>query len=318
MVDLSICIVNWNVRDLLRQCLLSIQKEVTGLAVEVVVVDNASTDGAPDMVEQEFQWVKLIRNRKNESFSHANNQAAQISHGRHLLFLNNDTIVLPQSLHRLVQFLDRHPEAGLVGPRLIDRDGQTQRSYRPKPTIGAALHRLVCLRWTRLFRQAYQRYRRQKLQTDSTIAVEVLLGAAVAMPRRVYDSIGGWDEGYRFGLEDFDLSTRVRRTHMVYYYPQAEIIHLGRMSSRRNSGHVYIGVECGYARYLRRHVVGLVGGILYKALVMVNLPFSLVENAARSLWKQCRHGPAPAGWPHSELQGVWSFLLYGLPSFLKA
>ncbi len=318
MVDLSICIVNWNVRDLLQQCLASIEMHRGALAIEVIVVDNASHDGAPEMVEQQFPWVRLIRNDRNENFSHANNQAARVSQGRHLLFLNNDTIVLPGSLQKLVGFLDNHPRAGMVGPRLIGRDGQTQRSYRPKPTVRAALHRLTCLRWTGLFRRAYQRYRRQPLQDTMTMSVEVLLGAAVAMPRCVYDAIGGWDEGYHFGLEDFDLSTRVSRSHEVYYHPDAEIIHLGRMSSRRNSGHVYLGVECGYARYLRLHVMGPLGGWLYKGLVVLNLPFSLLENGIRSVWKQWRHGPAPAGWPHSEWQGVCYFMFRGLPAFLKS
>lgn len=316
--DLSVCIVNWNVKELLRQCLQSIYRNTGGLQVEVVVVDNASHDGSADMVAQEFPHVVLQRNATNEGFAKGNNQAARLSSGPFLFFLNNDTIVQPEALSRLVVFLKQHPDVGMVGPRLIGRDGQPQRSYRPYPTLAASLHRLTSLRWTGLFRRAYKQYRRSPYDAPAAVQVEALLGAAVCLPRQVFFDCGGWDEGYFFGVEDLDLSIRVAKTHNLMFCPQAEIIHLGRMSSRCNSGFTYTGVECGYARFLRKHVIGPLGSAGYKMLVTLNLPLTLGVNLVQEGWRRLRHGPAQAGWPHSELQAVWHFATRGLPVFWRA
>ncbi len=316
--DLSICIVNWNVRDLLRQCLQSIYQHADGLNLEVIVVDNASHDGSADMVAQEFPQVILQRNATNDGFARGNNQAAKLSTGDYLFFLNNDTIVQPGALTQLVAFLRQHPDVGMVGPRLIGRDGQPQRSYRPLPTLAASLHRLTGLRWTGLFRRAYKHYRRSPYDAPEPVAVEALLGAAVCLPRQVFFDCGGWDEGYFFGVEDLDLSIRVAKKHTLMFCPQAEIIHLGRMSSRCNSGFTYTGVESGYARFLRKHVIGTLGGIGYKMLVTLNVPMALVVNLVQECWRRLRHGPAPAGWPHSELGAVWHFATRGLPIFWRA
>ncbi|HEV3078831.1 MAG TPA: glycosyltransferase family 2 protein, partial [Gemmataceae bacterium] len=122
-LDISVCIANWNCRDLLRACLESLHARPQGVRLETIVVDNASSDGAADMVAESFPQVTLIRNRANAGFSRANNQAAQRARGRFLLFLNNDTEVPAGALEQLVAYAERHPEAGIIGPRLRDADG---------------------------------------------------------------------------------------------------------------------------------------------------------------------------------------------------
>jgi hypothetical protein len=315
--DLSVCIVNWNGREFLGPCLDSLARAQAGLSVEIILVDNASADGSADFVAAAYPQVRLIRNATNAGFARANNQAAAVSAGRYLLFLNNDTIVGEDSLRDLVRFMDAHPKVGQVGPRLIGRDGQPQRSYRYKPTLGALLHRLTLLRWTGLFRRAYKRYRRREFDPATLRPVEALLGAAVCLPRHVFFGHGGWDEGFPFGLEDFDLSARVARTHQVIFLAGADIIHLGKMSSRKNAGYAYTGVECGYARYLRKHVLGPVGSGLYKLGVTLDLPFALVSEAVRELWRRWRRGPAEPGRPHTELAALWHFLTRGLGLFWR-
>src|SRR5262245_16468868 len=116
---LSILIVNWNTRDLLRQCLASIERATDGLRVEVIVVDNGSADGSTEMTAAEFPGVQLIRNEQNLGFARANNAAALASTGRRLLFLNSDTIVGRESLRELLAFMRLNPDVGMVGPRLI-------------------------------------------------------------------------------------------------------------------------------------------------------------------------------------------------------
>jgi N-acetylglucosaminyl-diphospho-decaprenol L-rhamnosyltransferase len=174
--DVSVCIANWNCRDYLRACLDSLLNQPQGASVEVIVADNGSADGAADMVAAEFPEVILVRNQDNLGFAHASNQAATRASGRHIFFLNNDTIVPPLALGRLVEFADMNPHVGMIGPRLRDGEGKLQISYRRLPTLRAMLHRASVLRWTGLFRSAYDAYRRDGFDPDGIRRVEVLMG----------------------------------------------------------------------------------------------------------------------------------------------
>src|SRR5262249_13492414 len=156
----------------------------------------------------------------------ANNQAARLARGRYLFFLNNDTLVPAGALRKLVAFARAHPGAGLIGPALRDLRGRAQASARRRPTVAALLHRLTLLRWTGIFRRAYRRYRGRDIDRARTANVEVLMGAALLMPRRVYRQVGGWDERYTFGGEDIDLCARVTRAFDVVHHPGVTITHL--------------------------------------------------------------------------------------------
>jgi len=317
-VDLSIIIVNWNGRDLLRQCLEAIEVASAGLHLETLVVDNASTDDSAQMVAAEFPQVRLIHNTSNAGFARANNQAAAVSRGRCLFFLNSDALVKPDCLRLLVGFLQANPNVGMVGPRLLEPDGRPQRSYRGRPTVAALLHRLTLLKWTGFFRRPYERYRRAAFNPDRLREVDTVLGAAVCLPRAVFFEHGGWDDQFPFGLEDFDLSARIARSHPVVFFPGAEVVHFGRMSSRRNAGYAFVGVECGYARYTRKHLLGPAGLACYKLLVTLNLPFAVAAEAVRELWRRCRRGPAGLDRPHSELAPLWHFATRGLGLFWRS
>ncbi len=273
--EVSVCIVNWNCVDLLRKCLASVFDQPQGVRYEVVVVDNASTDGAADMVEAEFPDVVLVRNRDNRGFSKGNNQAAAVARGKYLFFLNNDTALPAGTLGEFVGFAQRNPGVGMVGPRLRGADGTHQISYRTKPTLGALLHRISILRWTGLFRKAYYRYRRDTFEPDGVRPVEVLMGAAVFLPREVFESSGRWDERYRFGGEDIDLSTQVGRDHQLVYFSNVEILHHGRVSSRANVGFSAPNVAIGYVHYFRKSGAGRPALVVYKMLVTVDTPVQI-------------------------------------------
>ena len=125
-MDLSIIIVSYNTKDLLKECLISIYKNISQIKFEILVVDNNSRDGSPLMVEKKFSKVKLIKNRENKGFAAANNIGIKKSKGKYLLLLNSDTLVLPDSLEEMVKFMDRTPEAGVVGGKLLNPDGSLQ------------------------------------------------------------------------------------------------------------------------------------------------------------------------------------------------
>ena len=155
-LDVSVCIANWNCAPLLRRCLQSLLDQPQGVRFEVIVVDNASTDGAAEMVAAEFPQVVLVRNVENRGFAAASNQAAARAKGRYLFFLNNDTEVPPHALGRLLAHAAANPTAGMFGPLLREPNGDVQISYRRRPTVSALLHKLSLLRWTGLLSRGVQ------------------------------------------------------------------------------------------------------------------------------------------------------------------
>lgn len=278
---LSICIVNWNNERLLRQLLESLAQASSEVDFEAIVVDNASSDGSADMVARDFPEVRLVRNAANLGFAKANNQAAALATGRILLFLNNDTIVRPGALRKLVDYLDSNPSCAAVGPMLIGSDGRPQRSCRGLPSFRALLHRVWMLRWVAPFRRAYRDYRWTGFHPESTGPALQIAGAALAVRREALELVGGWDERFEFGLEDTDLCVRLAQRGRLIYIHDAEIVHLGRISSRANRRFVYRGYECGYARYLRKHDARAWPVWTYKTLITLDLPLRVALLALR-------------------------------------
>ncbi len=317
-VDLSICIVNWNRCELLRNLLLSLQPAYAGLAAEVIVVDNASTDGSAKMVAVEFPEVQLTRNGQNLGFSKANNQAVAKARGRYVLFLNNDTIVRQGALEQMTTLLDKRPDIVAVGPRLNGIDGRPRDRYICLPTLPALLDRVRLLHWTRLFRRAYRAYRRGSFNAAESQTVEQVPGSAVMVRREPFLASGGWDEGFDFGCEDFDLSARLKRLGLLYYLASAEIIHLGGRSSRANTSFVYRGYECGCARYLAKHSRWRAAAWIYKLLVTLDMPVRIIALAARYTATRFRLNQerAERRWLH--LTAASRFMFFDLPRFWRA
>jgi GT2 family glycosyltransferase len=314
----SVCVVNWNCRDLLRGCLRSLTPDLQGVPLEVIVIDNASTDGAADMVAREFPEVMLVRNDHNAGFARANNQAAQLAGGRYLFFLNNDTVVPPRALQWLCRFAVAHPRAGLIGPLLRDGEGQVQKSFRRRPSVAALAHHLMLLRWTGLFRSAYRRYRGRDDDTVSTRCVEVLMGAALLMPRALCHAVGGWDERYTFGGEDIDLCVRVARRAHVVYHPEVEIIHFGRVSSRQRAGWASGQTLIGITRSLRQMGTSRWTLAGYKLACTLDVPLRGLFLAGRYLWSQLRGQARQAERSWLDLCGLAWFVRHGLAAFWRA
>lgn len=314
----SVCIANWNCRDLLRKCLASLFAQDQGVPFEVVVVDNASADGAADMVAGEFPQVVLVRNEDNVGFSRASNQAAELARGEYLFFLNNDTEVGAFALLEFTAYADSHPEVGMIGPRLRGSDGHDQISYRRRPTLAALLHRVSLIRWTGLFRKAYYRYRRDTFDPDGVKPVEVLMGAAVFLPRAAFQAAGRWDEAYRFGVEDLDLSAQVGRRAGLVYVSHVQVLHHGRVSSRANIGFAAPNVAVGYVRYFRKAGVSRAALLAYKTLVTLDAPVQLVGKLVQSGVRRVTGRKEKAGKSLLAARGLWHFLRRELVRFWMA
>jgi len=234
--DLSIVIVNYNVRDLLRDCLRSLLESRCSYAFEVIVVDNCSLDGSAEMVETEFPQVQLIVSPSNDGFAAANNRgitAAQPS--RYLMLLNPDTVVPLDGLQKLVDFMEVHPEAGVVGPKLIKGDGTLDLACRrsfPDPRV-AFYH---AFGFDRLFPRSreFARYNLTFLDEDQLNEVDCVVGAAMLVRSAVIDRAGLLDETFFMYGEDLDWAYRIHQQGWkVFYNPDVVIVHLKGQSSRQ-------------------------------------------------------------------------------------
>lgn len=316
--DVSVCIANWNCIEMLRRCLQSLFDQPQGVAFEVVIADNGSTDGAPEMVAAEFPQVTLICNTGNHGFACASNQAAAAAGGRFLFFLNNDTLVPPNTLRQFLDIAEANPTVGMFGPRLRGSDGLFQISYRRRPTLAALLHKVSLLRWTRLFRRAYWDYRRATFDPTQVRSVEVLMGAAVFLSREVFEICGRWDEGYKFGVEDIDLSTQVNQRAPLLFVSNVEIVHHGRVAGRTNVHFAAPNVAIGFVRYFRKTGTSRTVLLAYKTLVTLDSPIQIGLKLFEAGCRYATGRPLKAKKSLVAVRGLWAFLRHELVRFWKA
>jgi N-acetylglucosaminyl-diphospho-decaprenol L-rhamnosyltransferase len=315
-LDLSILIVNWNGAAMLRQLLASIDATRGNLRVQTIVVDNASTDGSPDLVAREFPRVILLRNSENAGFARGNNQAAAAAKAPLLLLLNNDTIVRPGALQKLVEVLRGNPSFVAAGPKLIGGDGKPQRSGRNLPTFRALLNSIQFLKATTLFRADYDRYRRGGFDPQTSSSIAQLAAAALLIRTEAFNDCGKFDEGFAFGVEDVDLCKRLAAFGTIRYVSDAAIEHLGRVSSRAQRAFVYRSYECGWARYLRKHH-GVREARIYKTLVTLDMPIRVIVRFFQWLFDAIGQSPN-ADRARDSFIAAAKFMFTGLPQFWRA
>ncbi len=236
-MDISVIIVNYNVRQFLENALLSVQKAMAGIRGEIFVVDNASDDGSVEMVRTRFPDVCLIANRENVGFTRANNMALVRAQGRFLLLLNPDTVVQEDTLQVMLRFFEENPHAGLAGCRILNPDGSLQLACRRSfPTPWVALTRITGL--SSLFPRSrlFGRYNLTYMNPDDTYEVEAISGSFMMMRREVYARVGGLDETFFMYGEDLDWCYRVSEAGFgVYYVHSTQIIHFKGESTRRST-----------------------------------------------------------------------------------
>jgi len=220
-MDLSVVIVNWNTESLLRDCLRSVYDTAKGITFEVIVVDNASSDGSVAMLKVEFPQVRRIENYENRGFAAANNQAFRVMTGRYALLLNSDTVLTEGAVHELYAFMEEHPEAVMACGQLLNADGSKQNSIAAFPTL---LSLLVNMPLLEILFPA--RYPGKRQEYRHPIEVDSGIGACLIVRKSAIDGVGGLDERYFFFFEETDWARTMREAGWkIYHVPTARIYH---------------------------------------------------------------------------------------------
>ena len=229
-IDLSIIIVSWNTRDLLAECLQSVANETLQMATsnlqsaisEVIVVDNASIDGSAAMVLERFPWVTVIENQANVGFARANNQGIRRATGRYVMLLNSDTVVHDGAIALMIGFADNHQEIGVLGPKLINGQGDVQPSWARFPSV-----------WSEIVAQHHRD--RQPFADGTAFTVDWMAGACLLVRRAAIEHVGPMDERFFLYSEETDWCKRIQEAGWRnVYYPVATVSHFEGSSSSQD------------------------------------------------------------------------------------
>jgi GT2 family glycosyltransferase len=253
-MDLSIIIVNWNTRDVTKDCLESICRYTQGLRYEIIVVDNASSDDSVRSIQTAYPEVKLIQNTSNLGFAHANNQGLAIAAGRYLLLLNSDTLLFDNALRKIVATADSHMEAGVIGCRVLNPDKTLQPTCFMYPSaINLAIS---ALHLNNLFPKSkiFGRERMTWWARDDERDVDVVTGCFMLISRKALDAVGYLDASFFMYGEETDWCYRLKkRGYRVMFSPSAEIIHLGGRSSVQNKPKMVLQLRSGILQFIYKH-----------------------------------------------------------------
>ncbi|MBM2826644.1 MAG: hypothetical protein HW403_708, partial [Dehalococcoidia bacterium] len=277
MLDLSIIIVSYNVRELLGDCLRSLYSNV-GISMKVYVADNDSHDGSADLVAAEFPQTHLMRSPINGGYAYANNlalkdmglspassndesvsgqQSTNNSHssGRYILLLNPDTSLPSGALRSMVEYMDEHPEVGIAGPKLVRQDGTLDLACRRSfPTPEISLYRMLGI--SKLFPNSrrFARYNLTYLDPDLPAEVDSVVGAFMMIRREAIEQAGLLDETFFLYGEDLDLALRIKsKGWKVMYYPEVTVLHYKGESSRRHRSKALIEFYRSMLIFYRKH-----------------------------------------------------------------
>jgi len=254
-IDLSIIIVNYNVRNLLKKCLESIFNFQKALSFEVLVIDNHSEDESGRMIKEHFPQVKLIENKKNRGFSAGCNQGIRESRGRYVLLLNPDTEFTPGGVTAMVKFMEDHPRVGVCGPRMTDPRGKVHPSCRSFPSYLTAISSSQSI-LTRLFPRnpLSRRYLLKDKNTGQKREVDWVSGSCLLTKREVFERVGLLDESFFMYVEDVDFCYRARkRGFSVYYFPEVRVIHHIARSTRKRGLRMKVEHHRSIYNYYRKH-----------------------------------------------------------------
>lgn len=249
--EVSVIIVSWNTKDILLDCLRSLYEQ-TRSALQVIVVDNASSDGSADAVEAAFPQVVLIRSDVNLGFAKGNNRGLEVADGRYILYLNPDTIILDGAVDKMIRFLDQHPSIGVLGPHTYNADGTTtQDTVIFKPTLRRMFHTHVPL-WRLI--PGWRPELAGQVSWHRTGPVEVVKGCCMLMPASLVRDLRGMSEKHFMYSEEEDLCNRAAvRGFATWYYHEASIIHLGGEATKQDNDAMVKAQVTAWTDVFRQH-----------------------------------------------------------------
>jgi len=236
-LELSIIIVNYNVKEFLQNLLHSIEKASSNIVKEIIVVDNASDDGSVEVIKEKFPSVKLLENKINVGFGRANNQGLAIAKGKYFLFINPDCIVSEDTLDKMISFFESHPDCGLAGCKILNSDGTLQLACRRSfPGPWTSFTKVTGLSNIFSSSRIFARYNLTYLDENKTYEVDAVSGSFMMIRKEVYQKTGGFDEQFFMYGEDLDLCYRVQKNdYKVFYVHSTQIIHYKGESTKRSN-----------------------------------------------------------------------------------
>ncbi|HNY26383.1 MAG TPA: glycosyltransferase family 2 protein [Candidatus Sumerlaeota bacterium] len=295
--QISVVIVNWNARDHLQRCLVSIEETRGALVVETIVVDNGSVDGSLEMLSQCFPHVQVVATGQNLGFARGNNVGIERCRADFIFFINSDVIVKPGCFQQLLDLLQQRPEVGLAGPRIVSPDGSLQATCCNTPSLKEAVVEAFALR--RVFPAAtwLPTYFLVESEHDRVREVPCMVGCFWAARREAIDQVGVLDERFFIYSEDNDWCKRFREAGwQVLYYPLAEAIHVGGASSARDPMRFAVEMEKARRQFWTKHYGGttlwlyvLVRTFHHGIRAVLKALFSCLSPTRRDLLRQhCR------------------------------
>ncbi|MDX1664730.1 MAG: glycosyltransferase family 2 protein [Candidatus Promineifilaceae bacterium] len=304
---LSILIVSWNVSELLKECLHSIEAVRETVPLEVIVVDSGSSDDTVAMVRASYPWVQLLPQPENVGFARGNNIAIEEARGETLFLLNPDTVVVGNALQTLLDTLERHPEAGVVGPQLRFPDGSPQSSRRRFPTLTSAFFESTWLEpWAP--RHVIERYHATDLPPHREVEVDWIVGAAMMVRRAVVETVGLLDEEYFMYSEELDWCRRIRAAGWrILHQPAAVVVHHAGKSSEQAATDRHINFQRAKLRYFRKHHGNTAYGAL-RLFLLLNYLWQLLLECGKWLLGHRR------ALRRQRVVAYWQVLRSGLPA----
>lgn len=276
-MDLSIIIVSWKVKELLKRCMASIYSQKFNFTFELILIDNNSNDGAVEMAREYFPQVKIIANNKNFGFAMASNQGMKIAVGKYFLLLNPDTELIDSSLENAVFEMNNIAEVGILGAKILNFNSSIQHSVRNFPKI--LDHLAMMFKLHHFF--ALKKYSIPDFDYSKKQNVDQVMGACFFISRRLTEKIGYLDEKFHLWFEEVDYCKRAKNAGFkVVYFPETQIIHYGGQSFKQ----IYFKKQWQFSksrlRYIRKY-----NNFLSFALILSLTPFSIILS-----WFNINHG----------------------------
>ncbi len=270
-MDISVVIVNYNVKEYIISCIQSIYKHSkSNLSFEIIVIDNNSQDGSCEKLKKEFPQISLIRNNTNAGFSVGVNQGVKVSKGKYIFILNPDTLFVEDCLSKLIKVADNYEKLGAIGPSLITETGSIQQSFWKKPSIINTILSISHLD----FLNFHKNYGFKKF--NSTKRVDSISGGAFLVLKKVYNKLKGFNENL-FWMEDIDFCIRAKKMGFeILYSPLTKIIHLSGKSAEKNIRVVILNQLISKIKFFKYHHPKIEYFIILISILMISLIKSLI------------------------------------------